>query len=91
MTRFSRRDVLKIGLGSTAALALGARPVSAGAAMKATQVTSVLYAAHLVAETNGLSKTESVEVDMLTSPQLRATVLETLNALGVEPEPGPGA
>jgi NitT/TauT family transport system substrate-binding protein len=68
MTRFSRRDVLKIGLGSTAALALGARSVSAGAAMKATQVTSVLYAAHLVAETNGFFKKESVEVELLTSP-----------------------
>ena len=32
--------------------------------MKATPVTSVLYAAHLVAETNGFFKKESVEVEL---------------------------
>jgi NitT/TauT family transport system substrate-binding protein len=67
MMRFSRRDVLKVGVAGAAAL-LGPRRGDARAAVKATQVTSVLYAAHLVAEAGGFFKKEGVEVELLTSP-----------------------
>ena len=36
--------------------------------MKGTQVTAVLYAAHLVAEAGGYFKKESVDVELSTSP-----------------------
>ena len=36
--------------------------------MKATQVTGVLYAAHLIAEAGGFFKKESVDVELLASP-----------------------
>jgi NitT/TauT family transport system substrate-binding protein len=68
MTRYSRRDVLKIGVSGTAALALGARPARGATPIKITQVTAVLYAAHLVAEAGGYFKKESVDVELLTSP-----------------------
>jgi NitT/TauT family transport system substrate-binding protein len=67
MTRYSRRDVLKIGLSGTAA-ALGARPAWGGAPVKAAQVTNVLYAAHLVAESGGFFKKEGVSVELVNSP-----------------------
>jgi NitT/TauT family transport system substrate-binding protein len=68
MTRYSRRDVLRIGVSGTAAVALGGRPAWGKAPVKGTQVTAVLYAAHLVAEGGGFFKKEGVDVELLTSP-----------------------
>lgn len=68
MARMSRRDVLKVGLGTAGALALGARPSWGRTPLKVTQVTAVLYAAHLVAESGGYFKKEGVDVELLTSP-----------------------
>ena len=68
MARVSRRDVLKIGVATAGAVALGARPSWGRAPVKGTQVSSVLYAAHLVAESGGFFKKENVEVELLTSP-----------------------
>jgi NitT/TauT family transport system substrate-binding protein len=67
-SRISRRDLLKVGvLGGTAA-ALGGGPAWARTPLKATQVTAVLYSAHLVAEAGGFFKKEGVEVELITSP-----------------------
>lgn len=68
MARLSRRDVLKVGIGGTAALALGAGPAWGKTLLKPTQVTAVLYAAHLVAEAGGHFKKEGVDVELVTSP-----------------------
>ncbi len=68
MARLSRREVLKVGIGGTAALALGARPAWGKTLLKPTQVTAVLYAAHLVAEAGGHFKKEGVDVELVTSP-----------------------
>jgi NitT/TauT family transport system substrate-binding protein len=65
---FSRRAVLKIGLLGSGVAALGARPAWGRSPVKATQVTAVLYAAHLVAEAGGYFKKESVDVELITSP-----------------------
>lgn len=64
----SRRDILKVGVAGAGALALGARAAHARTPVKGTQVTAVLYAAHLVAESGGFFKKENVEVELLTSP-----------------------
>src|SRR6476659_9802149 len=66
--RISRRDVLKIGLAGAGVAALGAPPAWGRSPVKGTQVTAVLYAAHLVAEAGGYFKKESVDVELLTSP-----------------------
>jgi len=66
--RISRRDVLKIGLAGAGVAALGAPPAWGRSLVKGTQVTAVLYAAHLVAEAGGYFKKESVDVELLTSP-----------------------
>src|SRR6266851_2592265 len=63
-----RRDVLKIGLAGAGIAALGVPPAWGRSPVKGTQVTAVLYAAHLVAEAGGYFKKESVDVELLTSP-----------------------
>ena len=68
MTRYSRRDVLKVGVSGPVALALAARPAWGGAPVKGAQVTAVLFGAHLVAESGGFFKKEGVDVELVTSP-----------------------
>ncbi len=68
MARFSRRDVLKIGVAGGAAAMLGPRGSAAATTIKATQVTAVLYSAHLVAESGGYWKKEGVSVELVNSP-----------------------
>jgi len=63
-----RRDVLKIGLAGAGIAALGVPPAWGRSPVKGTQVTAVLYAAHLVAEAGGYFRKESVDVELLTSP-----------------------
>jgi NitT/TauT family transport system substrate-binding protein len=66
--RVSRRGVLRVGVTAGAALALPGGPAWSRSAVKGTQVTAVLYAAHLVAESGGYFKNEGIEVELLTSP-----------------------
>jgi ABC-type nitrate/sulfonate/bicarbonate transport system substrate-binding protein len=66
--RVSRRGVLRVGVTAGAALALPGGPAWGRSAVKGTQVTAVLYAAHLVAEAGGYFKKEGIEVELLTSP-----------------------
>jgi sulfonate transport system substrate-binding protein len=68
MSRCSRRDVLKIGVAGSLALGVDPGRAWARSPVKATQVTTVLYAAHLVAESGGFFKKENVEVELLNSP-----------------------
>ena len=63
-----RRDVLKIGLAGVGVAAPRRPPAWGRSPVKATQVTAVLYAAHLVAEAGGYFKKEGVDVELLTSP-----------------------
>ena len=66
--KFSRRDVLKIGMTGSAGWALAPAAAWGRSPVKATQVTAVLYAAHLVAESGGFFKKEGVDVELVTSP-----------------------
>jgi NitT/TauT family transport system substrate-binding protein len=68
MTRYSRRDVLRIGAAASIAAGFPRRVALARTPIKATQVTGVLYAAHLVAESQGFFKKENVDVELLASP-----------------------
>jgi NitT/TauT family transport system substrate-binding protein len=66
--KLSRRDVLKVGMAGSAAWALAPGFAWGRNPVKATQVTAVLYAAHLVAESGGFFKKEGVDVELVTSP-----------------------
>ena len=66
--KYSRRDVLRVGVSGTAAMALGARPAWGGAPVKAAHVSAVLYAAHFVAEAGGFFKKEGADVEFVNSP-----------------------
>jgi NitT/TauT family transport system substrate-binding protein len=68
MAGLSRRDVLKIGFAGGAATMLAPRGGAAATTIKATQVTAVLYCAHLVAESGGWWKKEGVTVELVNSP-----------------------
>src|SRR5260370_21416866 len=68
-----RRDVLKIGLAGAGIAALGVPPACGRSPVKGTQVTAVLYAAHLVAEPGGRLHKQSGHVQLLTSPARAAT------------------
>lgn len=65
---YSRRDVLKVGATAAGALLLPRRAAGANTPIKAIQVTTVLYCAHLVAEAGGYFKRQGVDVELLTSP-----------------------
>jgi NitT/TauT family transport system substrate-binding protein len=65
---YSRRELLKIGVTTAGALLLPSRKAWPRSAVKATQVTGVLYCAHLVAEASGYFKREGLEVELVTSP-----------------------
>jgi NitT/TauT family transport system substrate-binding protein len=67
---WSRRDVLRVGVTSGAGLALagGAGRGWGRSPAKAAHVTNVLYAAHLVAESNGFFQKEGVGVELVNSP-----------------------
>ncbi len=64
----SRRQVLKVGVAGGVATAFLPRIGSARSPVKAAQVTSVLYAAHLVADSAGYFKKEGVDVELVNSP-----------------------
>ena len=66
--KFSRRGVLKVGVAGSAVWALAPASAWGRSSVKATQVTAVLYAAHLVAESGGFFKKEGVDVELVTSP-----------------------
>ena len=66
--KLSRRDALKIGMAGGVAWALAPGSAWGRAPVKATQVTAVLYAAHLVAESGGFFKKEGIDVELITSP-----------------------
>jgi sulfonate transport system substrate-binding protein len=68
MARVSRREILKVGIATAGAVALGPQRSWGRTPIKGTQVTAVLYAAHLVAEAGGYFKKEGLDVELLVSP-----------------------
>src|SRR5260370_17056294 len=63
-----RRDVLKIGLAGAGIAALGVPPAWGRSPVKGTQVTAVLYAAHLVAEAGGYFTKPSLPLHLPSPP-----------------------
>jgi NitT/TauT family transport system substrate-binding protein len=68
MMRFSRRDVLKVGVAGALALGPAAPAAWARSSVKGTQVTTVLYAGTLIAEAGGYFKREGLDIELLNSP-----------------------